>query len=284
MKRAIAYYRVSTNRQGKSGLGLEAQQNTVEQYCKMNDYVMVTDVIEVQSTRKHRAGLIDALNLCRQNKATLIVARLDRLGRDVEQIAGIVKSKTEVKVVDNPHANRFTIHILAAVAEEQRQRISETTKEALSAAKKRGVELGKNGKLLSIANRQAADEFAQKMFPTLRQLRKRGIVTVRAITIELNKKGVPAFRPGSKWHSTTVHSLMNRLKNINKLINKTNMENAVKSEILFDDLTVIEALQGVGYLSNGQIVNNNDCTNNTNDCTNNIYTSEYEEFDTAQIA
>ncbi|TFF38056.1 recombinase family protein [Mucilaginibacter psychrotolerans] len=212
MKRAIAYYRVSTSRQGKSGLGLEAQQSAVQQYCKMNDYVVVTDVIEVQSTRKYRAGLFDALNLCKQNKATLVVARLDRLGRDVEQIAGIVKSKTEVKVVDNPHANRFTIHILAAVAEEQRERISETTKKALSAAKNRGVELGKNGKLLSIANRQAADEFAHKMFPTLRQLRKRGIVTVRAVSEELNKKGVPTFRIGGKWHPTTVYALMNRLK------------------------------------------------------------------------
>ena len=212
MKDAIAYYRVSTGRQGKSGLGLEAQQSAVEQYCKQNDYKLLSDVVEVRSTRKHRAGLFDALAQCRQAKATLIVARLDRLGRDVEQIAGIVKSKIEVKVADNPHANRFTIHILAAVAEEQRRRISETTKEALGAAKKRGVELGKNGKVLSVVNRQAADDFAHRLKPVIQRLRNKGIITVRAVSEALNKKGVPTFRTGGKWHPTTVYALMNRLK------------------------------------------------------------------------
>lgn len=211
MRQAIAYYRVSTSRQGKSGLGLEAQQNAVEQYCKMNDFELLTEVIEVQSTRRYRAGLFDALALCRQKKATLIVAKLDRLGRDVEEIAGIVKSKVEVKVVDNPHANRFTIHILAAVAEEQRQRISDTTKDALKAARNRGVELGKNGKVLSIANRQAAEEFASKLSPVIRRLKKRGIVSVRAVSEEFNRKGVPTFRTGGRWHPSTVHTLINRL-------------------------------------------------------------------------
>jgi DNA invertase Pin-like site-specific DNA recombinase len=129
----------------------------------------------------------------------------------VEQIAGIVKSNIEIIVTDNPHANRLTIHILAAVAEDQRQRISETTKAALSAARKRGVELGKNGKMLSVTNKQAAEEFAMKLSPLIRRLRKRGIVSVRAISKELNKKKVPTFRAGGKWHTSTVHTLINRL-------------------------------------------------------------------------
>ena len=216
MKQAIAYYRVSTSRQGKSGLGLEAQQNAVEQYCRSNGYLLLMDVIEVRSTRKHRAGLFEALDLCRQKKATLIVAKLDRLGRDVEQIAGIVKSNVEIVVTDNPHANRFTIHILAAVAEEHRQRISETTKEALGAARKRGVELGKNGKALSVLNRQAAQDFANGLCPVLRRLRSKGIISVRAVSEELNRKGVPTFRTGGKWHPSTVCVLMNRL---NKQLN-----------------------------------------------------------------
>lgn len=211
MNKAVAYYRVSTSRQGKSGLGLEAQQNAVEQYCKINNHALLTEVTEVQSTRKHRAGLYEALELCRQHKASLIVARLDRLGRDVEQIAGIVKSDVEIIVTDNPHANRFTIHILAAVAEEQRQRISETTKEALSAARNRGVELGKNGKVLSVANKQAAEDFANKLSPVIRRLKKRGIVTARAVCVELNKKNVPTFRTGGKWHPSSVHTLITRL-------------------------------------------------------------------------
>jgi DNA invertase Pin-like site-specific DNA recombinase len=212
MKQAIAYYRVSTQKQGRSGLGLEAQQIAVELYCKLNDYTLINEVIEIKSTRKNRAGLFEALGQCRQSKATLIVARLDRLGRDVEQIAGIVKSNVEIVVTDNPHANRFTIHILAAVAEEQRQRISETTREALGAAKRRGVVLGKNGKALSIANRNAAKEFALKLLPLLTRLKNRGITSVRAISNELNKKGIPTFRGDSHWHPSTVYLLMNRLK------------------------------------------------------------------------
>ncbi len=224
MKQAIAYYRVSTGRQGKSGLGLEAQQSAVEQYCKANDYQLLTNVLEVKSTRKYRAGLFDALDLCKQNKAILVVARLDRLGRDVEQIARIFnpRSKVEVKVVDNPYANRFTIHILAAVAEDQRQRISDTTKEALRAAKNRGVELGINGKLfLSVANKQAAEDFALKLSPVIQRLRKRGIITGRAVCEELNKKGVPTFRTGGKWHPSSVHTLMTRINKQEKEVKQT---------------------------------------------------------------
>ncbi|MFC3560505.1 recombinase family protein [Pedobacter jamesrossensis] len=212
MKQAIAYYRVSTVRQGRSGLGLEAQEQVIQQYCLQNNYTLLDAIVEVQSTRKHRYGLAKSLDLCRQRNAVLIVARLDRLGRDVEQIAGLIKSNVEIIVADNPHANRFTIHILAAVAEEQRQRISETTKEALGAAKKRGVELGKNGKNLSKANKKAAKDFAVKLSPLLMQLRSKGFVTFRAVSKELNRKKIATFRDGGKWHPSTVYALMNRLK------------------------------------------------------------------------
>lgn len=214
MKQAIAYYRVSTIRQGRSGLGLEAQQSSVNYYCKQNEYDVLDEVIEVKSTRKQRLGLFQALELCKEKKAVLIVARLDRLGRDVEQIAGIVKSKVEIIVVDNPNANRFTIHILAAVAEEQRRRISETTKEALYEAKKRGVELGKNGKVQSIVNKQVADDFANKLAPLIMRLKNKGIITVRAVSEELNRKCIPTFCAGGKWHPSTVYALMNRLNRV----------------------------------------------------------------------
>lgn len=212
MKQVIAYYRVSTQRQGRSGLGLEAQQSAVLNYCKLSGYEVICEVIEVKSTRKDRLGLLQALDLCRQMKAILVVARLDRLGRDVEQIAGIVKSKVEIIVTDNPHANRFTIHILAAVAEDNRRRISETTKEALGAAKRRGVILGKNGTALSIANKKAAEDFAQQLSPTLKRLKTRGIISVRAVCRELNKRQIPTFRGDGRWHPSTVNILMNRLK------------------------------------------------------------------------
>lgn len=211
MKQAVAYYRVSTGKQGKSGLGLEAQQFAVVQYCTANNYHLGKEIIEVRSTRKECIELSEALELCKRNKSTLIVACLDRLGRDVEQIARIVKMNVEIVVADNPHANRFTIHILAAVAEEQRKRISETTRLALQAAKSRGVKLGKHGKVLSAANRNAAEDFAKKLSPVLQRFKNRGIVSVRAVANELNRKGIPTFRKGGKWHPNTVHTLMNRL-------------------------------------------------------------------------
>ncbi len=212
MKQAIAYYRVSTHRQGRSGLGLEAQQVAVISYCRLSGYELIDEVIEVKSTRKQQDALFEALERCRLIKATLMVARLDRLGRDVEKIARLVKSDVEIIVTDNPHANRFTIHILAAVAEEQRQRISDTTKDALEAARKRGVILGKHGKTLAIRNKQAADEFAHQLSPMLEKLNKRGITTMRAIAHELNRQGIPTFRGDSQWHPSTVCTLLNRLK------------------------------------------------------------------------
>ena len=246
MKQAIAYYRVSTHRQGRSGLGLEAQQVVVASYCQLNGYTLVDEVIEVKSTRKHQNGLFDALERCRRNKAILMVARLDRLGRDVEKIARLVKSDVEIVVTDNPQANRFTIHILAAVAEEQRQRISETTKAALEAAKKRGVVLGKQGKLLAIRNKKAADEFAHKLAPLLRTLKKRGITTVRAIAQEFNKEGVPTFRRDSQWHPSTVCALRNRLnqKQLNPMKTRPLMLASTQHNILFDDRSLLEAAFG----------------------------------------
>lgn len=212
MKQAIAYYRVSTSRQGKSGLGLEAQQQAVKNYCEAHEYILIQEVVEVQSTRKYRIGLEEALEACKKNNTTLMVARLDRLGRDVEQIARLANSKVEIVVTDNPHADRFTIHILAAVAELQRQKISENTKNALQAAKSRGKILGKNGKVLSQANKKAAEDFAHQLSPLLERLRSKGITTFKAIAQELNKQCIPTFRGVGHWHPSTVYVLMNRLK------------------------------------------------------------------------
>src|SRR5690349_4544886 len=167
MKLVIAYYRVSTGKQGKSGLGLEAQQHAVRHHCDCNGYHLLEEIQEVKSTRKRRIFLENAFVLCQRHNAALIVARLDRLGRDVEEIAHNIKLPVDIIVADNPHANRFTIHILAAVAEEQRRTISENTRSALQAAKKRGVILGINGNALAIQNKEAAFEFAKKLQPLL---------------------------------------------------------------------------------------------------------------------
>ena len=137
--------------------------------------------------------------------------REHRLGRDVEKIARLIKSDVEIIVTDNPHATRFTIHILAAVAEEQRQRIRENTKDALAAARKRGVVLGKNGKRLAKQNKQAAQIFARQLLPVIEKLRNQGITTFRGIAEELNHQGVPTFRGNAHWHVSTVFALIHRL-------------------------------------------------------------------------
>lgn len=111
-----------------------------------------------------------------------------------------------------PHANRFTIHILAAVAEEQRRTISENTKSALQAAKKRGVLLGKNGSALAKQNKEAAFAFAKKMQPLISKLNEEGICSTRKIASELNRLKIPTFRTGGRWHRTSVHNLLSRLK------------------------------------------------------------------------
>lgn len=211
MKYAIPYYRVSTKGQGRSHLGLDAQQLAVWAYCTANGYTVLQEIEEVKSTRKQRPRLHEALALCRLHKATLIVARLDRLGRDVEQIVSIVNSKVDIIITDNPHVNRFTLHILAAVAEENRRVGSENTKASLQAAKNKGTILGKHGKVLAEKNKRDADEFAMKLQPTLNVLASQGFTTVRAIKHELNKRGVPTFTPGAQWHVASVYNLLVRL-------------------------------------------------------------------------
>ena len=212
MKLVIAYYRVSTGKQGKSGLGLEAQQNAVRHHCNSNGHQLLMEIQEVKSTRKRRVFLENAFTLCQKHNAALIVARLDRLGRDVEEIAHNIKLPVDIIVADNPHANRFTIHILAAVAEEQRRSISENTKSALQAAKRRGVILGKNGYALALQNKEAAIEFAKNLQPLIIKLNAGGICSTRKIATELNRLKIPTFRTGGRWHRTSVYNLLSRLR------------------------------------------------------------------------
>jgi DNA invertase Pin-like site-specific DNA recombinase len=212
MKLVIAYYRVSTGKQGKSGLGLEAQQHAVRHYCNCNGFQLLMEIQEVKSTRKRRVFLEEALALCQKHNAALIVARLDRLGRDVEEIAHNIKLPVDIIVADNPHANRFTIHILAAVAEEQRRSISENTKSALQAAKQRGVLLGRNGIALALQNKEAACAFAKRLQPLIFKLYAEGICSTRKIACELNRLNIATYRAGGRWHRTSVYNLLKRLE------------------------------------------------------------------------
>src|ERR1700732_1524835 len=138
----IAYYRVSTGRQGASGLGLEAQRAAV--YRHIGAGQLAAEYTEVESGKKHtnRPQLLTALQECRRKKATLVIAKLDRLGRNVAFISALMESGADFVCCDNPHANRLMLHMLAAFAAHEREQISQRTKAALAAAKARGVKLG----------------------------------------------------------------------------------------------------------------------------------------------
>ncbi|WP_138485395.1 recombinase family protein [Dyadobacter bucti] len=214
MKHAVAYYRVSTDRQGKSGLGLEAQHQAVHQFAQQEGYQVTAEYTEIESGKKNqRPELLAALLQCKKQKATLIIAKLDRLGRNVAFIANLMESKVEFRAVDNPHANPLMVHLLAAFAQHEREQISTRTKEALQAAKRRGVELGKHGREIeSKKNAKAADQFAEMMRPIIDELEAEGFITIRGISDELNRRGVETFRDdGEQWHRTTVHRLLKRL-------------------------------------------------------------------------
>ena len=207
----IVYFRVSTDRQGKSGLGLEAQKESVNRYLESVGWELIGEYVEVESgKRKNRPELAAALEACKKEKATLLIAKLDRLARNVHFISGLMESGIEFVAADNPHANKLMLHTLAAFAEHEREQISQRTKEALAAARARGVELGKNGKVLARQNQEKAATFANGMAKTVQQLREEGFTTVRQLADELNHRGVPSAN-GARWHVPTVHRLLKQL-------------------------------------------------------------------------
>ena len=211
MKNAVAYYRVSTERQGESGLGLEAQQASVREFIKFKKMTVLQEFTEIESgKKKNRPVLAEALEHCKKNKALLIIAKLNRLGRNVAFISALMESKVEFVSVDLPEANHFVIHIMAAVAQYQREEISTTTKAALQAAKERGVKLGKNGVALAEQNKKESLLFAKKLKPIINKIIKEGFVTIEAITNELNRRRIPTFRKKFHWHRSTVHGMLRR--------------------------------------------------------------------------
>lgn len=217
--RFVAYYRVSTDKQGRSGLGLEAQRAAVMQYLNGGRWSLIGEYTEVETGKgsnalDKRPKLREALAACKKQKATLIVARLDRLARNVHFLTGLMESKVRFVAADMPEANEFNVHIIAAVAQYEAKRIGERTKEALAAAKARGVQLGTAGPR-NIAGataraQEAAQAHAVKLKATLRGLQKQGL-SQRAIADELNALGIPAPRGGA-WHLPTVQRVLARLE------------------------------------------------------------------------
>jgi DNA invertase Pin-like site-specific DNA recombinase len=212
MAQFVSYLRVSTQRQGHSGLGIEAQRAAVQQYLVHNGGILLQEFVEVESgSAKARPILVQSISLCRRTKAVLLIAKLDRLARNVAFVSSLMESGVEFVATDAPYANRLMIHILAAFAEHERTLISERTKSALAAARARGVQLGLNGSRLAVRYRLEAQIFANKQEASVARATARGAKTLSEIASALNSDG-SRTRAGAQWSSSTVHRLLRRLE------------------------------------------------------------------------
>ena len=215
----IAYFRVSTDRQGKSGLGLEAQREAVMTYLNGGRWSLVDEFTEVESGKhSDRPELAKALAACKKRKAKLVIAKLDRLSRNLAFIAALMESGVEFVAVDMPHATKLSIHILAAVAEHVREMISERTKAALAAAKKRGQRLGNTG-ITEVAKRGRAvlkanaRRFAANVRPIIDEIMRAGATSHNAIAAKLNERNVKTARGGT-WTHVQVGAILRPFKGV----------------------------------------------------------------------
>jgi DNA invertase Pin-like site-specific DNA recombinase len=212
MNNFVVYLRVSTGRQEISGLGTAAQREAVVRYAAQTAGTLIAEFVEVESGAKsNRPQLAKALALCRKAKATLLIARLDRLSRSLSFVAQLLDANVEIKCCDMPDANRLLLQMLAVFAEHERQMIRERTRAALAAAKARGVVLGKNGAVLAVQNRKSAMDFAETLRPHVNAARESGVRTLTGIGDYLTAKGVRTSS-GGKWHPSTVQRLLHRLE------------------------------------------------------------------------
>ena len=211
MKTAVAYTRVSTSSQGRSGLGLEAQTAALARFAEAEGYALVETFTEIETGKgadalDRRPQLSAALAAARKLKAPIIVAKLDRLSRDVHFISGLMTHRTPFIVAElGADTDPFMLHLYAALAEKERRLISQRTRDALAAAKARGVKLGGlNAK--GVRNREEARARAEALRPLLAELSG---MSARAIAAELNTRGIATPR-GSRWHTETVIRVQRR--------------------------------------------------------------------------
>ena len=210
MARYVAYFRVSTEKQGKSGLGLAAQQSLIEKFLSNGDEI-IAEYVEVQSGKNdQRIELWKAIDHAKRHDAKLLIAKLDRFSRKVSFIASIMEQGIGLVVAEMPNATDFQLHIFAALAQEERRLISERTRNALAEAKKRGVVLGKNGKVLAERNRRAAAERAEALRPVIMPMIEEGL-SLSEIARRLNREGLKTAR-GSSFYPQQVADLIRRMQ------------------------------------------------------------------------
>lgn len=216
--RFVSYCRVSTDKQGRSGLGLDAQREAVARHVQTAAGVIVAEFQEVESGKRddNRPQLKAAISACRAHRATLVIAKLDRLSRNLAFLANLMETGLDFVACDNPHATPFTLHILAAVAEHERRMISARTKEALAAARARGVKLGGpnayrgSPDLASANRRRLADsrQHASDVAPFIEAARGAGAATLVDLARALNARGVLTPSGGSNWTHVQVRRVL----------------------------------------------------------------------------
>lgn len=213
----VAYYRVSTQRQGATGLGLGAQKTAVQSFVRGVGGQIVGELEEVESgSNSSRPKLNQAIQLAKSKRATLVIAKLDRLARNVHFISQLMESGIEFVAADLPYANKLTVHIIAAVAEYEREMIGKRTKAALQQAKARGVVLGNpnvgaQAHKASKAAARRADEFAKGVSPHIRAASAGGVTSRSEIARVLNRQGIKTQR-GREWTATGVSNVLARVK------------------------------------------------------------------------
>ena len=224
----VAYYRVSTKQQGESGLGLQGQKSAVDEFIRQRSGILIAEYKEVETGKsKTRPELLKAMAHAKRSKSTLVVAKLDRLARNVAFTSALMEAKVDFVACDNPHALPFTIHILAAVAELEARQISQRTKTALGEAKRRGTKLGSareghwDGKeelrqaglrkariLAAKANRASFEGEYSDLFPIIKELHCNG-ESLQAIAAKLNEQG-HTTRRGKQWNKMQVSRVLHR--------------------------------------------------------------------------
>jgi DNA invertase Pin-like site-specific DNA recombinase len=220
-QRAIAYYRVSTQRQGRSGLGLEAQRTAVAKFAAAENLNLIAEFTEVETGKgadalDRRPQLAQALETARRTKSPVIVSKLDRLSRDVAFISGLMAQRVPFIVAElGADADPFMLHLFAALAEKERRLISERTRAALASRKLSGAKLGNrtNAAQAALTGRNIvvkdADRFAASVLPTIRSIKSSGATSLRAIAQALNNRGVRTAR-GGLWQVSNVRNVLRR--------------------------------------------------------------------------